>query len=226
MCWHILLVEDNPEDQRTLIGKLRLEGFEVKSVYDGRSALDFVGQEGLPHLAVVDISPPDVDGLELARILSQKGAPVIVTAADGSPETAIKSLRWADDFMRKPVAPEELAARITRVLSRVIDYSYARSPVIRIDERMQFDHTNNRLVVEEEPVQLTPIESRLLHTLVRHKGQVVDCRTLLARVWTSDDIYEDTLRVHIHRLRRKLEADPRHPKHILTQRGIGYSFHA
>ena len=226
MGWLILIVEDNPNNQRTLIGKLRLQGFEVESVYDGRSALDFIGKEGLPHLAVVDISLPDVDGLELARILSQKGAPVIVTAADGSSETAIKSLLWADDFMRKPVAPEELAARIKRVLSRVIDWSYARSPVIRIDERVQFDHTNNGLVVEEELVKLTPIESRLLHTLVRHKGQVVDSRTLLARVWSSDDIFEDTLRVHIHRLRRKLEADPRHPKYILSERGIGYLFHA
>ena len=71
-----------------------------------------------------------------------------------------------------------------------------------------------------------PVLRRLLHTLMQHKGRVVDGKTLIARVWNSDTIYEDTLRVHIHRLRSKLEVNPRKPKYILTERGIGYSFHS
>ena len=141
------------------------------------------------------------------------------------PEIVLKSLQWADDYIRKPFEPAELSARIRRVLSRVADFGYARNPVIAIGERVKLNYARRSLQVDGENVALTPIESRLLHTLMLHKGQVVDGRTLITRVWNNDTVYEDTLRVHIHRLRQKLEVNPHKPQHIVTERGVGYSFH-
>jgi DNA-binding response OmpR family regulator len=225
MTWHVLVVEDDPNIHHLLTEKLRLEGFEVTGAYNGQSAIDLVEVVGLPHLAVVNLTLPDMDGLQLVRHFSQRGVPVIATADDAR-AAALESLQWGDDFMRKPVDPEELAARIRRVLSRIVDYSYAGRRIIDVDERVQLDYVNNCLIVEGEKMHLTPIEGQLLHTLMLYKGQVVDSRTLIARVWGAGAVYDDTLRVHIHRLRHKLEADPRNPKHIVTERGVGYSFRA
>jgi DNA-binding response OmpR family regulator len=226
--WHILVVEDDKDIHRLLNDNLQMAGLEVSSVYDARSALELIEREGLPHLAIVDIRLPDkdMDGLDLAEELTQRSVPVIIITAYDSPKTVLDSLRFADDYVRKPFEPDEVTSRVRRVLSRIGDFSYAKSPMLDVDERVQFDYTNNNLVIDDERVNLTPIESRLLHTLMQHRGNVVDGRALIARVWSSDNIYEDTLRVHIHRLRSKLEVDPRHPKYILTERGIGYSFAA
>jgi DNA-binding response OmpR family regulator len=110
------------------------------------------------------------------------------------------------------------------VLSRIVDFDYARSPLIRVDERVAVDFGNSKLVVENRPVMLTPTEANLLHILLRNAGRVVTSDMLIARVWPADEVYEDTLRVHMHRLRRKIEADVRHPKYIQTERGVGYRF--
>lgn len=225
--WHIMVVEDDPGIYRLLNDKLRQAGFEVSNLEDAQSALDLIKREGLPHLAIVDIRLPDpeLDGIALSKQLNARGVPIIIITAFDSPQTVLDSLRWADDYVRKPFDGDEVVARIRSVLSRIADYSYARSPLLDIDERVKFDFSNNNLVVDGQPVGLTPIESRLLHTLMQHTGHVVDGRTLIARVWNSDNIYEDTLRVHIHRLRSKLEIDPRHPRYVVTERGVGYSFH-
>jgi DNA-binding response OmpR family regulator len=136
----------------------------------------------------------------------------------------IKSLDRADDAVGSSVKAVELAARILRILGRFTDHSYAGNPILEIDQRLKVDYTSNSLIVEGNQTPLTPIESRLLHTLMKYRGHVVDSRTLLLRVWSSDEAYEDTLRVHIHRLREKLEVDPHHPKYIHIDRGVGYSF--
>lgn len=226
--WHILIVEDDKDIHRMLDDNLQISGFEVDGVYDAKSALDFIEREGLPHLAIIDIRlPGNMDGIALAKEITQRSVPVIIITAFDSPKTVLDSLSFADDYIRKPFkSVDEVTARVRRVLSRISDFSYARSPLLDVDERVQFDYTNNALVIEGQDTKLTPIESRLLHTLMQHRGNVVDGRSLIARVWSSDNIYEDTLRVHIHRLRSKLEVDPRHPKYIITERGIGYSFAA
>lgn len=224
--WHILIVEDDPDIHEMLTEKMRSAGYEAQNVYDAQGALDLIEREGLPHLAVIDIKLPDseMDGLDLAKNLYERNVPIIIITAYDSPDTVLDSLKVADDYVRKPFEPTELVARIRRVLSRVANFGYARSPLLDVDDRVQFDYTNNALVVGGESIGLTPIESRLLHTLLQHRGQVVDGRTLISRVWNSDNIYEDTLRVHIHRLRSKLESDPRNPAYIMTERGVGYSF--
>ncbi len=101
---------------------------------------------------------------------------------------------------------------------------YASEPVVRVDENLSIDFAHNRIVVNGKSLSLTPTESILLHVLLRNAGRVVENRMLIARVWPSEDVYEDTLRVHMHRLRRKLEADSHHPHYIRTERGVGYMF--
>jgi DNA-binding response OmpR family regulator len=226
--WHILIVDVDRDIHRMLNEKLRSAGLEVTNAYDGQRALDSIDREGLPHLAIIDIELPDTgrDGLDLAKDLFTRSVPIIMTTTHHTPQKALESLRVADDYVRKPLEPDEIVARVRRILSRISDFSYARSPLLEIDDRLQFDYANQALIVDGKPVSLTPIESRLLHTLMQNKGRVVDSRTIIARVWNSDNIFEDTLRVHIHRLRAKLELDPRHPKYILTERGVGYSFHS
>lgn len=224
--WHVLLIEDDAAVRQEVCGELHSAGYEGTSVSDARSALEFIGREGPPHLIVtnIGIESPDLDGMALARMMAERGVPMILTTADDSLDTALESLAIADDFVRMPYEAAELVARVRRVLSRIVDFSYATKPVIQLDERLGFDFANNLLLVEGEEVSLTPIESRLLHTLMQYRGRVVDNRTLIMRVWSSSDIYEDTLRVHIHRLRHKLEAETGAPKYIVTERGVGYLF--
>ena len=101
---------------------------------------------------------------------------------------------------------------------------YASEPIIHIDDNLSIDFAHNRIVVNGKGYGLTPTESILLHVLLRNASRVVENRMLIARVWPSEEVYEDTLRVHMHRLRRKLEADSHHPHYIRTERGIGYMF--
>jgi DNA-binding response OmpR family regulator len=101
---------------------------------------------------------------------------------------------------------------------------YASEPIIRIDDHLNIDFAHNRIVLNGSSITLTPTESILLHVLLRNAGRVVENRMLIARVWPSEEVFEDTLRVHMHRLRRKLEQDSHHPHYIRTERGIGYVF--
>jgi DNA-binding response OmpR family regulator len=96
--------------------------------------------------------------------------------------------------------------------------------VVRVDDHLSVDFAHQRALVEEKPVQLTGTESKLLYVLMRQAGRVVPTEHLLRRLWPSDEVFEDTLRVHVHRLRAKIEPEPSRPRYILTERGVGYLF--
>ncbi|MEL6525697.1 MAG: response regulator transcription factor [Chloroflexota bacterium] len=132
--------------------------------------------------------------------------------------------KYAEDFIVKPFELRELEARVEVVLSRMPSLDYASEPIVHVDDSLDIDFAHNRIVVNGKSVGLTPTESILLHVLLRNAGRVVENRMLIARVWPSEDVFEDTLRVHMHRLRRKLEADSHHPHYIRTERGVGYMF--
>lgn len=225
MAQHILIVTGEPSSHSGLIDRLRLEGYQTTTLRDGQSAIDLVADQGLPHLAVLEPAWPKTKGLELARHLTARGVPVILMA-ENSGHTAVESLQWADDFVRLPVDPQEMVARIRGVLRRIPDHGYADQPMLIIDERLSVNYRTNMLIIEGDIVRLSPIESRLFHLLLWHRGRTVDYRTFLLRVWPTGGVYEDTLRVHMHRLRAKLEVDPRRPKYIVTQRAMGYAFRA
>lgn len=222
----ILLVEDDPLIVGQVTDYMSAHGYDVSAFQDAPDAIKYLKQSGLPHIALVDLGLPSMHGFELSSKIKAMGdVPIVFISALKDTDTVVQGLkRYADDFVVKPFELRELEARIQTVLSRMPSLDYASQPVVRIDDHLSIDFAHNRISVGSKTHTLTPTESILLHVLLRNAGRVVENRLLIARVWPSEDVYEDTLRVHMHRLRRKLESDSHHPHYIRTERGIGYMF--
>jgi DNA-binding response OmpR family regulator len=222
----ILIVEDDSATRRMLQAMLREVGFQATAVGDGSAALTFLKQEGLPHLILLDLGLPGMDGFALGHQIKRMGdVPIIILTGDNTDESKISGIEnFAEDYITKPFNVNEIVARIRRVLSRITDYSYAQGPVVTIDDHLSIDFANNRVLLNGEELTLTPTETNLLHILLRNKGQIVSPDTLISRVWPNEEVYEETLRVHMHRLRKKLHADTDDHQYIYTERGAGYSF--
>jgi DNA-binding response OmpR family regulator len=222
----VMLIEDDPGISKLVNDYLTKHGYEVISLPDGPDALEHIKQRGLPHIALIDLSLPTMHGFEVSsRIKQMADVPIIFVTSTGDTETIVQGLKkYAEDFIVKPFELRELEARIQVVLARMPSLDYASEPVVTIDEHLNIDFAHNRLVLNNKTIGLTPTESILLHVLLRNAGRVVENRMLIARVWPNEDVFEDTLRVHMHRLRRKLEADSHHPHYIRTERGVGYMF--
>jgi DNA-binding response OmpR family regulator len=148
----------------------------------------------------------------------------LLTAVDEE-ETVIQGIeQFAEDYVIKPFSPRELIARVQRVLRRIGDFAYALDPVTQVDERLGVDFAHQQAIVDGRPAPLTPTETKLLYILMRNAGHPVTTGFLLRRLWPWQEVFEDTLRVHIHRLRHKIESTPSKPRYIVTERGLGYSF--
>jgi DNA-binding response OmpR family regulator len=224
----ILVVDDDPKIRRLVELKLESAGFEVFMAASGQEALDLVARRGLPHLAIVDVLMPGMDGFGFCEALKRLGdVPVIMLTAVNEEETIVQSIeRCAEDYITKPFRPRELVARVRRVLRRIGDFPYTLGPLIEVDDRLTIDLVHRQAIVGEQAVELTPTEARLLHILIGNAGKVVAVDSLLRRLWPLEEVFADTLRVHVHRLRQKIEADPDRPCYIVTERGLGYRFEA
>lgn len=222
----VLVVEDDANICKLINDYLSSHGFDVTTVMDGPDALDYIKERGLPHIALIDLALPTMHGFELSsKLKAMADVPIIFVTSTSDTDTIVQGLRrYAEDFIVKPFELRELEARVQAVLARMPSLDYASEPIVRIDEHLEVDFAHNRLTLNNKGYSLTPTESILLHVLMRNAGRVVENRMLIARVWPSEDVYEDTLRVHMHRLRRKLESDSHHPHYIRTERGIGYMF--
>ncbi len=222
----IMVVEDDPHISKLINDYMSTHGYDMVTFVDGPDAIKYVKQSGLPHIALIDLGLPTMHGFELSSKLKAMGdVPIIFITAISDTDTVVQGLRrYADDFLVKPFELRELEARVQTVLSRMPSLDYASQPIVNIDDNLSIDFAHNRITVGNKVHSLTPTESILLHVLLRNAGRVVENRLLIARVWPSEDVYEDTLRVHMHRLRRKLESDSHHPHYIRTERGIGYMF--
>ena len=224
-----ILVVDDDQDILTLVGMtLELEGFAVQKASSAQEALRCIDKYGLPHLAVVDIMMPGMSGIELCRkIQSYSDLPAILLTAVDDEQTKVEAIEEvAEDYVTKPFNPEELAARVKRLLRRIGDLGYADAPVAEIDERLQIDFAHQRAIIEGDSIDLTPTEAKLLHILTRSAPRTVTTDYLLGRLWPDKEVYEETLRVHVHRLRHKLEPNPSSPSYVKTERGLGYKFEA
>jgi DNA-binding response OmpR family regulator len=222
----LLIVDDEQDLVQLMKERFEAEGYDVVAYPDALPALHYVKSCGLPHLALIDLELPSMHGFELSDKLKALGdVPIMFITGNKEAATAtIGLLNYAEDYIRKPFHISELAARVRRVLSRFPDFFYAQTPVIRVDDWLSVDFGQRRLLIEGRAEALTPIEANLLHILMRNAGRVISSEMLIARVWPSEDVYEDTLRVHMHRLRRKIEPDFRRPRYIHTERGMGYRF--
>ena len=222
----ILIAEDDEEIRRLLSVKLKREGFEVLSASSGQHALELIAQQGLPHLALVDINMPIMGGLEFCeRIKRFSDVPIIILTAVDESKTVIKAIeQYAEDYVIKPFVLGELVARIQRVLKRLGDFDYTFDAVVQVNSCLSVDFSHQTAIVDGEPVTLTPTETKLLHIFLTKAGRVIPVQFLLERVWPHEEIYEEALRVHISRLRQKLEGQHKGYKFILTERGRGYRF--
>lgn len=224
--YRVLVVDDEPDLLEVVRMTLEAGGYDVACAGSSKEALAIIEKNGLPHLAVVDIMMPGMNGLELSRrLLKFSDLPIILLTAVDEERTMVSAIReLAEDYITKPFLPSELLARVERVLRRFGDFSYAAAPRIEIDERLAIDFAHKLVVVDHEEVSLTPTESKILHILVRSKGRSVTTGFLLRRVWPLEEVFEDTLRVHVHRLRQKIESSPSSPRYLRTVRGVGYTF--
>jgi len=222
----ILVVDDNTYTLRIVKLTLEQAGYQVSTAVSGDEGLTLVNRYGLPHLAVVDLHMPGMSGFEFCRAVHEfSDVPVIMLTAVGSEETIIEGLdQHAEDYIVKPFNPPELVARVDRVLRRMGDYNYTLDSPTVIDHRLQVNFPKREALVDGEPVSLTPTETKLLYILVRNSGRIVTTEFLLTRIWPLQNAQEDRLHVHVHRLRRKIEAEANRPAYIIAERGTGYSF--
>ena len=217
----VLLVDDDRTLLSVVSRRVSRAGYEVRTATSGPAALKQM--EGTwPALLVIDLMMPGMDGFELARRVKQLAdLPIIVLSAVDASEAKVSALElYAEDYVTKPFDPDELVARIQRVLRR----ASVGSPQISLaDGDVEVDLATRRLTKPSGTQQLTPTEARLLQVLASAIDRVVPTEELLGRVWTDADGADPSyLWVTVRRLRRKLEADPDHPRHLITERGIGY----
>ena len=221
----ILLVEDEPSISEIAALYLRRAGFKVKTITDGRAAIQSLEQE-LPDLLVLDLMLPGMDGLSITRWLRDRSeTPIIMLTARREESDRIAGLELgADDYVVKPFSPQELVSRVRAVLRR------SRYHVNETDTAVHFTGLEinpiTRLVkAQQKEVSLTAKEFDMLWLLAKHPRQVFTRAQLLEGVWgLTDFIDPGTVTVHISRLREKIEPNPSQPSHIQTVWGIGYKF--
>lgn len=219
----VLIVEDEAPIRRFLHTALESEGCQVVEAGNcARGEIECRSRK--PDLVIVDLGLPDGDGLTLIRGLrAWSSVPVLVLSARSEESEKVKALdHGADDYLTKPFGVAELLARVRALLRRALRPAADSPGPIQFGD-IEID-TERRVVRRAgEPVHLTPIEFKLLGHLVANAGRVVTHRELLAQVWGPDRIeHTHYLRIYMAGLRRKLEADPAFPRHILTESGIGY----
>ena len=222
----ILVVDDEPHMVEFIGMNLELEAVRVIRAANGYEALDKAARD-TPDLVILDIMMPDMDGFETLQKLRQNSAvPVIFLTAKNDEVDRIRGLDLgADDYITKPFSPRELVSRIRAVLRRAEPGMPVAGSEIAVDDELRINFDQRKVVARGKEVRLRPTEYRLLFQLVSNAGRLLTHETLLARVWGSEYRDEDQyVRLYITYLRQKIEKDPKNPKYILSERGLGYRF--
>jgi two-component system KDP operon response regulator KdpE len=220
----VLVVEDERRLRRALGINLRAHGYDVGLAEDGRSALQAATQKP-PDAVVLDLGLPDVDGVEVIEGLrGWTQVPIIVLSArSGEPDKVVALDAGADDYVTKPFGMDELLARLRAALRRT--QSTDEQPLIETDAFTIDLAATEARTHDGEPIRLTPTEWHVLEVLARNEGKLVPQRQLLQEVWGPNyETETNYLRVYLAQLRRKLEPDPSHPRHLITEPGLGYRF--
>jgi DNA-binding response OmpR family regulator len=226
----ILIVDDEPQLQKTLRAYLEREGYAVQSAADGRDALN-IAAAFRPDLIVLDVMLPGLDGYEVLQAVRRSSDVYVLmlTARAEEFDRVMGLTLGADDYLTKPFSPRELVARVKAILRRGRDATGGRAtnatePAL-VFGGLRLDPAARRVWKEDQEIDLTPIEFDLLHTLARHPGRVLSREQLIEHVW-GYDYYGDEriIDTHIRRLRTKIESDPAAPTHVVTVRGAGYRF--
>lgn len=217
----ILIAEDDADIRDLLKLYLESEGYQVLCAENGRMAMEMT-MEQLPSLAIVDIMMPELNGLDLTRQLRERTTmPILILSARDQDHDKILGLNiGADDYMTKPFNPLEVVARVRALLRR----TGAVPDVVKAGDFL-LDISAHSLLKRGQPVTLTPMEYKILQVMMKAPGRIFTKVQLYENVcgdyFESDD---NTIMVHISRIRDKIEDDPKKPVHIITVRGVGYKF--
>ena len=217
----ILLVDDDPTLRSVLARRLGRDGFEVRPVSSGVEALRAL-ERAWPALLVIDLMMPGMDGFELCRRVKQiADLPIIVLSAVDASEAKVRALEYyAEDYVTKPFDPDELSARIHRVLRRT---ESGRGGLTLDGGSLEIDLVQRRARVDQRTESLSPTEVRFLQVLIASLDRTVPTDTLLSRVWSDSELPDPSyVWVTVRRLRNKIERDPNRPRVLLTDRGVGY----
>ena len=222
----ILVVDDEPRYVRAIQFNLEASGYEVLVARDGQTAIELAASEE-PDLVILDIRMPDLDGYEVCRRIRQfSGVPIIMLTALAQDNDKVKGLdTGADDYVTKPFSAEELLARVRAKLRRVKGQVASRSESVFRAGELLVDFARQRVFTDCREVKLSPTEYHLLCELVQNANRVLVPDYLLREVWGTG--YEGEVHMlwqAVHRLRRKIEQDPKDPQYIQTRSGIGYVF--
>ena len=221
----VLIVEDEAQIRRFVSRALEENDFRVREASTGKDALAVASKEAL-GVVLLDLGLPDLDGLEVIRELRLwSRVPIVILSARSAEAEKVAALdAGADDYLTKPFGVAELLARVRAASRRGTPLPGSESPIVEFGD-VKVDHIRHVVERRGERVHLTPLEYRLLAMLIAHSGGVLTHRRMLQELWGPDHVESNPyLRVHVGNLRRKLEADPSRPRHILTETGIGYRF--
>ena len=222
----VLVVDDEPQLLRALRINLNARGFAVTTAADGRGALTAASRMD-PHVVVLDLGLPDMDGLTvLEGLRGWTTVPVIVLSARSDAADKVSALdAGADDYVTKPFGMEEFLARLRAAVRRgAVSSGLPEVPMVDAGS-FQVDLAAKQVTRHGERVHLTPTEWGILEILVRNEGKLVSQKEILNSVWGPTYLGQSNyLRVYLASLRRKLEDDPVHPRHLITEAGMGYRF--
>jgi len=220
----VLIVDDERKLVQGLVGYFRQAGFETLTAYNGRAALE-IARRDQPDLILLDLMLPEQNGMEVCRELRRSSAvPIIMLTARVEESDLLVGLELgADDYITKPFSPREVVARARAVLRRS---SGAMAPAVVLrGGDITLDVERRGVHVGGQAVELTPTEFDLLAALMRNAGRPLSRAQLLDATQGDEYVgYDRTIDAHIKNLRRKIEADPANPRHILTVFGVGYKF--
>ncbi|GLV87278.1 DNA-binding response regulator [Streptomyces lavendulae subsp. lavendulae] len=223
----VLVVEDDPRLVRALKINLRARKFDVEEACDGGSALRLAAARK-PDVIVLDLGLPDMDGVDvITGVRGWSRVPILVLSARHTSEDKIRALdAGADDYVTKPFSMDELLARLRAATRRQTGTEQRGDDITLVTtDGFTIDLLAKKVRRDDRTVRLTPTEWHLLEILITHPGRLITQSRLLLEVW-GPTYGENTnyLRVYMAQLRRKLEADPSHPRYLITEPGMGYRF--
>ncbi|GLX54050.1 DNA-binding response regulator [Streptomyces hygroscopicus subsp. hygroscopicus] len=224
----VLVVEDDPQLVRALVINLRARRYGVDAAPDGATALRLAAARQ-PDVVILDLGLPDTDGVDVIRALrGWTRVPVLVLSARRASDEKVEALdAGADDYITKPFSMNELMARLRAAVRRTEEAPLATEVELVETDEFTLDLLAKKATRAGRDVRLTPTEWHLLEILVTHPGRLITQRHLLQEVWgVAQGNKTNYLRVYMAQLRRKLEADPSHPRHLITEPGMGYRFEA
>ena len=221
----VLLVEDEKGIRNFISTVLDVNNYRVVEARDGKEALELFTSR-CPDLILLDLGLPDMDGIEVLKtIRGWSGIPIIVVSARGHEREKVEALDLgADDYITKPFGTSELLARIrTAMRHQQVTVDVPERTIFSVGD-LTIDFDKRLVTLNNNPVHFTPIEYKILEILTQYPGKVVTYDQIIKDIWGPYNNENQTLRVNMANIRRKIEKNPAEPKYILTEVGVGYRF--